>query len=73
MVSPTPVIVIFIIIVIGVVATTIYYTRYNPPSTSDWITYGVNAGCLATPNSEYGIPTSFICPSGIIQNLTGKI
>jgi hypothetical protein len=68
--SATPIIVILIIIVIGIAGTTIYYTSSQPPPMHDWITNGVKAGCTATPNSVYGIPTSLICPSGVIRNLT---
>jgi hypothetical protein len=47
-----------------------YYVNYKPPSMSDWITEGVEAGCTTTAKNEYGIPTSFICPSGVIENIT---
>jgi hypothetical protein len=34
------------------------------------ITEGVKAGCTVATKNEYAIPTSFICPSGVIENIT---
>ena len=69
-VSATPIIVILTAIVIGVAGTTIYFTSNQPPSVQEWITDGVDAGCMAGTKNNYGIPESFICPLGVIENIT---
>ena len=66
----TRTIIILIAIVIGVAGTTIYFTSNQPPSVQDWITDGVKAGCMASTKNNYGIPESFICPVGVIENIT---
>ena len=42
------------------------WTHTSLHDSTDWVTYGVQAGCTATTKNEYGIPMSLICPSGII-------
>ena len=64
------VIAILIVIVIGVVGRIIYFTTRITSSASDWITDGVEAGFTTGITNHYGVPKSFICPNGVIQNLT---
>jgi hypothetical protein len=64
------IVVLVVAVIVGVAVAIYYYVSYTAPSRTDWVREGVKAGCTITKKNEYGMPTSFICPSGVIENIT---
>jgi hypothetical protein len=62
----------YIIAIFGEIAifgvTVFYFASYA--GEWDWFSRHINAGCTATSPNHYGIPTTMICPQGMVENIT---